>query len=275
MFSFFRQVVAFHPIHSTLVAQDWNITSLGSHFALALFTFLYVDIVDATATLYSMARFSGVVDPTSADFPRSTLAYCIDAMSISIGSLFGCSPVTAFIESGAGITEGGRTGLTAITTGVCFLISIFFAPIFASIPPWATGCTLILVGCMMMRQVTSVNWGYIGDALPAFVTIVSMPLCYSVAYGLIAGLFTYVVLNGAIYVTRKVSLAVLGREIEPPDADKGEYWTYKIGGSSPPVSFPVSLLLFTCRMEWLIGFCSGSYAPLKVVCGDVMAMLFL
>jgi AGZA family xanthine/uracil permease-like MFS transporter len=144
-FEFFKQVVAFHPIGSTLVAQDWNVTAAGSHFALALFTFLYVDIIDCTATLYSMARFSGVVDPVTGDFPRSTLAYCIDAISISIGSLLGVSPVTAFIESGAGIAEGGKTGLTAITAGTCFLISIFFAPIFASIPPWATGCTLILV----------------------------------------------------------------------------------------------------------------------------------
>jgi adenine/guanine/hypoxanthine permease len=107
-------------------------------FALALFTFLYVDIIDCTATLYSMARFSGVVDEDTGDFPRSTIAYCTDAFSISIGALFGTSPVTAFIESGAGITEGGRTGLTAITTGVCFLISLFFAPIFASIPPWVS-----------------------------------------------------------------------------------------------------------------------------------------
>lgn len=144
-FEFFKQVVAFHPIGSTLAAQDWNVTAAGSHFALALFTFLYVDIIDCTATLYSMARFSGVVDPVTGDFPRSTLAYCMDAISISIGSLLGVSPVTAFIESGAGIAEGGKTGLTAITTGTCFLISIFFAPIFASIPPWATGCTLILV----------------------------------------------------------------------------------------------------------------------------------
>src|ERR1700759_5677998 len=95
----------------TLNQIDWSFNTSASHLALALFTFLYVDIVDATATLYSMARFSGVVDPASSDFPRSTLAYCVDAMSISIGSLLGCSPVTAFIESGAGITEGGRTGL--------------------------------------------------------------------------------------------------------------------------------------------------------------------
>ena len=138
-------MVAFRPIQSTLAAQDWNIGGSGGQFALALFTFLYVDIIDCTATLYSMARFSGVVDPETGDFPRSTLAYCTDAMTISIGSLLGCSPCTAFIESGAGITEGGKTGLTAMTTGICFLISIFFAPIFASIPPWATGCTLVLV----------------------------------------------------------------------------------------------------------------------------------
>ncbi|KAE8440644.1 hypothetical protein EG329_006996 [Mollisiaceae sp. DMI_Dod_QoI] len=227
MFSFFQKVVDFRPISRILVAQDWDLRAAGSHFALALFTFLYVDIVDATATLYSMARFSGVVDPETGDFPRSTLAYCTDAISISIGSLFGCSPVTAFIESGAGITEGGRTGLTAITTGFCFLISIFFAPIFASIPPWATGCTLILVGCMMMRQVTAVNWAFIGDALPAFVTIVCMPLTYSVAYGLIAGLFTYTILNGLIWITKVLS----GGRIEPPDADLKEYWTYKPGGA--------------------------------------------
>lgn len=229
MFQYFKQIVAFHPIENTLAAQDWNVGQAGGHFALALFTFLYVDIVDATATLYSMARFSGVVDPETGDFPRSTLAYCCDAISISIGSLFGCSPVTAFIESGAGITEGGRTGLTAMTTGICFLISVFFAPIFASIPPWATGCTLILVGCMMMRQVTAINWQYIGDALPAFVTIVVMPFSYSVAYGLIAGLFTYTILNGMIYVTKKVSRGM----IEPPDADLAEYWTYKPNDNPP------------------------------------------
>jgi AGZA family xanthine/uracil permease-like MFS transporter len=144
-FNFFKQVVTFHPIENTLNALDWDVGKYGSQFALALFTFLYVDIIDATATLYSMVRFCGVVDPKDGDFPRSTIAYCTDAACISVGALFGCSPVTAFIESGAGIAEGGRTGLTAMVTGLCFLISIFFAPIFASIPPWATGCTLVLV----------------------------------------------------------------------------------------------------------------------------------
>lgn len=145
-FQYFKKVVGFHPISNILAAQNWDVTGAGSQFALALFTFLYVDIIDCTATLYSMARFSGVVDRETGDFPRSKIAYCTDATCISIGSLFGVSPVTAFVESGAGVAEGGKTGLTAITTGVCFLLSVFFAPIFASIPPWATGCTLVLVG---------------------------------------------------------------------------------------------------------------------------------
>lgn len=92
-----------------------------------------------------MARFSGVVDKETGEFPRSTLAYCTDAFCISIGALLGCSPVTAFIESGAGIAEGGKTGLTAMLAGLCFFASMFLAPIFASIPQWATGCTLVLV----------------------------------------------------------------------------------------------------------------------------------
>ncbi|RYP25783.1 hypothetical protein DL767_008289 [Monosporascus sp. MG133] len=185
-YQFFSQVIAFHPIEKVLAVQDWDLQGLtAAKFVLALMTFLYVDIIDCTATLYSMAKFCGVVEEDG-DFPRSTIAYCTDAACISIGSLFGCSPVTAFIESGAGIAEGGRTGLTAIATGVCFLLSLFFAPILASVPPWATGGTLVLVGCLMIRQVCNINWQYIGDAVPSFVTLAFMPFSYSVAYGLIA-----------------------------------------------------------------------------------------
>jgi AGZA family xanthine/uracil permease-like MFS transporter len=94
-FNFFKKVANFHPINHTLNVLDWNITENPGHFAMALFTFLYVDIIDCTATLYSMARFSGVVDPETGDFPRSTLAYCTDAFCISVGALLGTSPVTA------------------------------------------------------------------------------------------------------------------------------------------------------------------------------------
>ncbi|GAM33857.1 uracil permease [Talaromyces pinophilus] len=191
MFNFFKKVVTFHPITHTLAAQDWDISGHGGQFGLAFITFLYVDILDTTGTLYSMARFAGTIDERTQDFEGSALAYMIDAMSISIGSLFGTPPVTAFIESGAGISEGGKTGLTSCVTGLCFFVAIFFAPIFASIPPWATGCTLVIVGGLMCRAAADINWRYHGDAIPAFLTIAIMPFTYSIAYGLIAGILIF------------------------------------------------------------------------------------
>lgn len=113
------------------------------------------------------ARFSGVVGNETGDFPRSTIAYSVDAISISIGSLLGLAPVTAFVESGAVIQEAGRTSITAMTTGSLFFLSLSLPPIFASIPPWANGGALLLVECMMMRGFLSINWNYPGDALPA------------------------------------------------------------------------------------------------------------
>ncbi|KAI1098240.1 xanthine/uracil permease family protein-like protein [Jackrogersella minutella] len=229
-FQFFKQVVAFHPIQSVLNVNEWSLQNTsGAQFAMALITFLYVDIIDCTATLYSMAKFCGVVKENG-DFPRSTIAYCTDAMMISIGSLFGCSPVTAFIESGAGIAEGGRTGLTAISTGVCFLICLFFAPILASVPPWATGSTLILVGCLMIRQVININWQYIGDAVPSFVTLAFMPFSYSVAYGLIAGMMVYVVLNTMIWVVVRLS----NDRVTPSNWHEKEVYDWGMGSRDVP-----------------------------------------
>lgn len=168
--------------------------------------------------------------------PRSSLrpltrTQMVDAISISIGALLGVPPVTAFIESGAGISEGGKTGLTSCTTGFCFFIAIFFAPIFASIPPWATGCTLILVGSLMAKAAAQINWRYPGDSIPAFLTIAIMPFTYSISYGLIAGIFSYIILNTIVWVIGKTTR---GR-VQPPNKDESDPWTYKIpGGVLPP-----------------------------------------
>jgi AGZA family xanthine/uracil permease-like MFS transporter len=230
-FEFFKKVVTFHPIEHVLGAQDWNISGANAgQFAVALITFLYVDILDCTGTLYSMARFCGAIDEDTGDFEGSAVAYMIDAMGITIGSLFGCPPVTAFIESGAGISEGGMTGITACVTGLCFFISIFFAPIFASIPSWATGCTLILVGAMMARACTDINWRYIGDSVPAFLTLAVMPFTYSIAYGLITGIVTYIILNVGAWLIAKAS----GGRIMPHDYEHKDYWTYKVRGGLLP-----------------------------------------
>ncbi|EMR84511.1 putative purine transporter protein [Botrytis cinerea BcDW1] len=230
-FEFFKKIVTFHPISRVLAVQDWNITGAGAgQFASALITFLYVDILDCTGTLYSMARFCGAIDEDTQDFEGSAVAYLVDAFGISLGSFVGSPPVTAFIESGAGISEGGVTGLTAVTTGFCFFISLFFAPIFASIPPWATGCTLILVGAMMARACTEINWRYLGDSIPAFLTLAIMPFTYSIAYGLITGIVTYTLLNTSAWVLAKMS----GGRIMPHDYELKDYWTYKVRGGLLP-----------------------------------------
>ncbi|ETN37074.1 uncharacterized protein HMPREF1541_08064 [Cyphellophora europaea CBS 101466] len=231
MFNFFKRVAYFHPIGEVLAVQRWDISDYGGQFGLAFITFLYVDILDCTGTLYAMARYCGAIDERTQDFEGSAVAYLVDAFGITIGSLFGSPPVTAYIESGAGISEGGATGLTAITTGLCFFISIFFAPIFASIPPWATGCTLIIVGSMMAKQAAQINWTYMGDAIPAFLTIALMPFTYSIADGLIAGICSYILINTTVWIIEKLS----GGRIKPADKELKDHWTYKIeGGLLPP-----------------------------------------
>ncbi|KAK9458600.1 permease family-domain-containing protein [Lipomyces oligophaga] len=226
-FDFFKKVVTFHKIEKILAVQEWNIASIPGgtgQFWLAFITFLYVDILDCTGTLYAMAKFAGFLNRRTGDFEGSAVAYIVDAGGIVIGSLFGSPPVTAFIESGAGISEGGKTGITAMITGICFFISIFFAPIFASIPPWATGSTLIIVGSMMMTAVTEINWVYIGDAIPAFLTIAVMPFTYSISYGLIAGIISYMILNIFAYSLDKLS----GGRIVPHNYEKRDGWNWKI-----------------------------------------------
>ncbi|TFY76336.1 hypothetical protein EWM64_g7677 [Hericium alpestre] len=160
---------------------------------------------------------------------RSTVAYCVDAFSISMGALMGTSPVTAFIESATGISEGGKTGITAVTTGFAFFISIFFAPIFASIPAWATGGSLVIVGTLMIRNVRDINWDYIGDAIPAFLTIVVIPFTYNIAYGVIAGIFSYIILNVIPWALRRIS----NNRISPPNFDQAEPWVIPPGGIVP------------------------------------------
>ncbi|KAF5594059.1 major facilitator superfamily transporter [Fusarium pseudoanthophilum] len=229
-FNFFKKVVDFHPITRILAVQKWDISAYSGQFGRALITFLYVDILDCTGTLYSMARFSNLIDEKTQDFEGSATAYLVDSLSITIGAVFGTSPVTAFIESGAGIGEGGRTGITAMMTGFCFFVSIFFAPIFASIPPWATGCVLILIGSMMMQAVVNINWRYMGDAVPAFLTIAIMPFTYSIADGLIAGICSYIVIQVLVWA---VETASMGKLTATNKKDK-DPWTWRIPGGILP-----------------------------------------
>ncbi|KAL2652877.1 hypothetical protein R1flu_021005 [Riccia fluitans] len=192
-FDYFKQVVDTHRIQKTAGALSFSDFG-SSDFWVALVTFLYVDILDTTGTLVAMAKFSGMMD-ASGNFEGQYFAFASDATAIVAGAALGTSPVTTYIESSAGIREGGRTGLTAVTVSLWFLLSFFFTPLLASIPPWAVGPPLFLVGVMMMKSVLEVRWDDMKEAIPAFVTMALMPLTYSIAYGLIGGIGTYIVLN--------------------------------------------------------------------------------
>ncbi|CAL9189853.1 unnamed protein product [Musa hybrid cultivar] len=192
-YRYFKKVVDVHRIESTAGALSFSGIGTG-RFWEALLTFLYVDVLDTTGTLYSMARFAGYVDDNG-DFEGQYFAFMSDAVAIVVGSLLGTSPVTAFIESSTGIKEGGRTGMTALTVSAYFLLAFFFTPLLASIPAWAVGPPLVLVGVLMMKAVVEIKWEDMTEAIPAFMTMILMPLTYSIAYGLIGGIGTYIVLR--------------------------------------------------------------------------------
>jgi AGZA family xanthine/uracil permease-like MFS transporter len=215
-FDYFKKVVDFHTIQNTAGAFDFSAINKGT-FWVSLITFLYVDMMDTTGTLYSMAKFIGFVDEEG-NFPGQYPAFMSDATAIVVGSCLGTSPVTTFVESATGIREGGRTGLTALCVAFLFFISLFFAPIFASIPPWANGPPLILVGAMMMKAISEVNWNNPRDGIPAFLTIIIMPLTYSIAYGVIAGICCYILLNLPDWLWEK-GHKLAGRPLPEPERE--------------------------------------------------------
>jgi len=161
----------------------------------ALFMFWFVDFMDTSGTLYAMAEYANLLD-AKGNFEGQYAAFLVDGFATSIGALCGTSPVTTYIESAPGILEGGRTGLTAVVVSLCFGVSIFFAPIFASIPPWCTGFALVVVGAMMCKGITKINWEDAGEAIPAFFLLVTMPLTYNIGYGLFAGWISWIIING-------------------------------------------------------------------------------
>ncbi|GJN06686.1 hypothetical protein PR202_ga24442 [Eleusine coracana subsp. coracana] len=196
-FSYFKKVVDFHlVIRSTAGQVSFGGFRHGKVW-LALATLLYVDVLDTTGTMYSMAEYAGFVadDGTGGLFEGEYRAFLVDAGSTVLSAGLGSSTVATYVESAAGIREGGRTGLTAVTVAACFLASLFFGPLLMSVPPWAVGPSLVLVGAMMMRVAKEIDWADMKEAVPAFVTMALMPLSFSIANGIIAGLAVYVALH--------------------------------------------------------------------------------
>lgn len=171
-----------------------------------VFTLLFVDLFDTIGTLIGVSTKAGMVK--NGKIPRLKQAFLVDALATTTGAMMGTSTVTTFVESAAGVNEGGRSGLTAFTAGVCFFLSLFFAPFFLAIPASATAPALILVGLMMMSSVVKVNFNDYSEAIPAFVCIVFMPLSYSISDGIVMGHLSYILINLFSGNYKKVSIGM-------------------------------------------------------------------
>lgn len=217
---YFKQVVAVPNISKTAGLLDFG--GMGSKdLWVALITFLYVDFLDATGVLFSMTNFvslyiPGFLNKRTKSFPRQTRTFCVDGTSIAIGSLMGLSPLTAAGESAAGIREGGRTGITSLTVAFYFFLALFFSPLLASIPPYATGPVLVLIGAMLISDVLGIHWRTVQEGVPAFITIITMPTTYSIAYGVIGGIISYCIINFFLFATYWIQACLFRRTIKPP-----------------------------------------------------------
>lgn len=163
-------------------------------FFTVFFSFLFVDIFDTVGTLVGVSTQAKILDKDG-NVPRVKQALLSDAVGTVAGACLGTSTVTSYIESSAGVAAGGRTGLTSLTTGVLFLVALVFSPLFLLIPGAATAPALILVGFLMMRPVVEIDFSDPTEGIPAFLAIVMMPFCYSIAEGIVYGVLSYVLLK--------------------------------------------------------------------------------
>ncbi|PAB59404.1 guanine permease [Anaeromicrobium sediminis] len=159
-----------------------------------VFTFLFVDLFDTIGTLVGVSTKANMIDENG-KLPKAKEALFADAIGTTVGSMLGTSTVTTFVESASGVAEGGRTGLTALTTGILFLVSLVLSPILLAVPTQATAAVLILVGLFMMSPVTKINFDDFTESIPAFLTIILMPLTYSISEGVAFGIISFVVLK--------------------------------------------------------------------------------
>ncbi len=174
-------------------------------FITVMLSFLYVDIFDTLGTLIGVASKADMLDEKGR-LPGIKGALLSDAIGTTVGATLGTSTVTTFVESSAGVAEGGRTGLTALTTGVLFLLSLLLAPLFLSIPAFATAAALIYVGYLMFTSILKVNFEDITEAVPAYIALLAMPFFYSIAEGISWGVIFYVVINLACGKAKKISV---------------------------------------------------------------------
>jgi len=175
-------------------------------FAVVVFAFLFVDLFDTLGTLIGVASKADMLDEDGS-LPRASQALMADAVGTTAGAVLGTSTVTTFVESASGVSEGGRTGLTSLTTGVLFLLSLLLSPIFLAIPSFATAPALIIVGFYMMGSASQIDFSDAAEGIPAFICIAAMPFFYSISEGISMGIITYTVC--ALVSKKKVSPMLL------------------------------------------------------------------
>ncbi|HOD69250.1 MAG: NCS2 family permease [Bacteroidales bacterium] len=168
-----------------------------------VFTFLFIDIFDTIGTVIGVSKRANMMNPDGT-IPGVKKILMADAVATVAGAAFGTSTTTTYVESAAGVAVGGRTGLTSFTTAICFVIALFFAPLFLAIPSAATAPALIVVGVMMMSTVKDIEFDDFSESIPAYITLIVMPLAYSISDGIMLGLITYVVINLVCGIIKKI-----------------------------------------------------------------------
>ena len=159
-----------------------------------VFTFLFIDMFDTMGTLVGVCTKAGMMQKDGR-IPGLNKAFMADAVATMAGACLGASTTTTYVESAAGLAQGGRTGLTAFSTAMCFVVAMFFAPLFLSIPAAATTPVLVIVGLFMLTPVKDIDLDDYAESIPAFITIVMMPLTYSISDGILCGVISYVLIN--------------------------------------------------------------------------------
>ena len=185
---------------------EWD-QVLTKDMVIIVFTLLFVDLFDCIGTVIGVTNRAGMVK-ADGKIPKLKEVFVVDSVSTTAGAVMGTSTVAVYVESAAGVNEGGRTGLTATVTGVCFLLALFFAPLFLAIPAAATTPVLVLVGLMMMGSVQNVNFTDYSEAIPAFICILFMPLSYSISDGIVLGHLSYIFINLCSGNYRKMSIGM-------------------------------------------------------------------
>ena len=183
---------------------DWK-SVFTTDMLYVVFTMLFVDLFGCLGTIIGVTN---QMKNKEGRFPKLRQAFMVDAIATTVGAMFGTSAVSTYIESASGIKAGGRSGLTALATAICFLASLFLAPIFLAIPSAAVAPVLVLVGLMMMSSIIEVDFSDYTESIPAFMCIVMMPLTYSIAEGIILGLLSYVFINALSGNLKKVTIGM-------------------------------------------------------------------